>query len=374
LTQCGVWSSFSPSKHFPIYSVRFETVRPIAKEVTNMKRLLAGSLLVLSTGLASTASGQDAALIQAARKEGKVVWHTSLALPSSTAIAHYFQNKYKGIEVEVHRNGSQRVLQRFMQETAAGIKNADIVHTSDAGHFELLKDKGLILKHTPQGVASFPEGFKDKNGFYYGMRATLSVIAYNPKIVNEKDAPKTWKDLLNAKWSGKEVSAHPGYSGIIMTHVLALVNAYGWEYFRDLAKNKLHLVQSANDPAGVVASGERPLGVNGAEYFYYKTLKQGNPIKIIYPKEGVPLVVSPVAIAKDAPHPNAAKLFTEFIFSKESQQLLADKEGLYTGHPDVTYPADKPKLKDLKLLSADADELEKRNAEIKKRFVEFFGA
>ena len=67
------------------------------------------------------------------------------------------------------------------------------------------------------------------------------------------------------------VTAHPGYSGIIMTHVLALVNSYGWDYFRDLAKNKLHIVQSANDPAGVVASGERPVGVNGAEYFYYKT-------------------------------------------------------------------------------------------------------
>jgi iron(III) transport system substrate-binding protein len=317
---------------------------------------------------------QDSQLVQAARKEAKVVWHTSLALPSSTAISHYFQNKYKGIEVEVHRNGSQRVLQRFMQEATAGLKNADIVHTSDAGHFELLKDKGMLLKFTPQSVAPFPDGFKDKGGFYYGMRATLSVIAHNPKIIAEKDAPQTWKDLLNPKWSGKAVTAHPGYSGIIMTHVLALVNVYGWDYFRDLAKNKLHIVQSANDPAGVVASGERPVGVNGAEYFYYKTLKQGNPIKIIYPKEGVPLVVSPVAIAKDAPHPNAAKLFTEFIFSKESQQLLADKEGLYTGHPEVTYPADKPKLKDLKLLTADADELEKRNAEIKKRFTEFFGA
>jgi iron(III) transport system substrate-binding protein len=320
------------------------------------------------------ARAQDPQLVQAARKEGKVVWHTSLALPSSTAISHYFQGKYKGIEVEVHRNGSQRVLQRFMQEATAGLKNADIVHTSDAGHFELLKDKGLLLKFTPQSVAGFPDGFKDKTGFYYGMRATLSVIAHNPKIVAEKDAPQTWKDLLNPKWAGKMVTAHPGYSGIIMTHVLTLVNVYGWDYFRDLAKNKLHIVQSANDPAGVVASGERPVGVNGAEYFYYKTLKQGNPIKIIYPKEGVPLVVSPVAIAKDAPHPNAAKLFTEFIFSKESQQLLADKEGLYTGHPEVTYPADKPKLKDLKLLPADADELEKRNPEIKKRFTEFFGA
>ena len=339
-----------------------------------MKTSVCFVTLIVALFYASMLAAQDAALFQAARKEGSVVWYTSLALPSSTAIAHAFKQKYTGIDVEVHRTGSQRVLQRFMQESASGIKNGDIVHTSDAGNFELLKDKGMLLKFTPQGVAPFPDGFKDKAGFYYGMRATLSVIAYNPKIVADKDAPKTWKELLNSKWNGKMVTAHPGYSGIIMTHVLALVNIYGWDYFRDLAKYKLHIVQSANDPAGVVASGERPVGVNGAEYFYYNTLKKGNPIKIVYPKEGVPLVVSPTAIAKDAPHPNAAKLFTEFMFSKESQQLLADKEGLYTGHPEVTYPADKPKLKDLKLLAPNADELEKRNAEIKKRFTELFGA
>jgi iron(III) transport system substrate-binding protein len=334
------------------------------------------ALLVLAVWAASLsiASAQDAALVQAAKKEGTVMWYTSLALPSSTSIAHFFKLKYPGMDVEVHRTGSQRVLQRVMQEAAAGVKTVDVIHTSDAGHFVLLKEKGMLLKYVPQGTAAFPAGFKDKDGFYFGMRATLSVIADNPKLISDKDAPRTWKDLLNPKWKGKMVSAHPGYSGIIMTHVLALVNLYGWDYFRDLAKNSLHVVQSANDPAGVVASGERPVGVNGAEYFYYKTQKQGNPIKIIYPSEGVPLIVSPVAVAKDAPHPNAAKLFVDYIFSKESQQLLADKEGLYTGHPQVTYPADKPKLKDLKLLSVEADELEKRNAEIKKRFIEYFGA
>ncbi len=339
-----------------------------------MRKSLYFLLFPLWISPASVSLAQDAALIQAAKKEGKVVWYTSLAIPSSTAIAHAFRTKYAGVDVEVHRTGSQRVLQRVMQEAGAGIKNADVIHTSDAGHFVLFKDKGMLMKYIPKGAEIFPAGFKDKDGFYFGMRATLSVIAYNPKSVAEKDAPKTWKDLLNPKWKGKMVSAHPGYSGIIMTHVLALVNLYGWDYFRELAKNGLHVVQSANDPAGVVASGERPVGANGAEYFYYKTQKQGNPIKIIYPNEGIPLVVSPVAIAKDAPHPNAAKLFSEYIFAKESQQLLADREGLYTGHPEVTYPADKPKLKDLKLLSVDADELEKKNAEIKKRFVEFFGA
>src|SRR4029453_8080661 len=192
----------------------------IVRRVVKMRNSLTFLLFTLLVANVSAAFAQDAALVQAARKEGKVVWHTSLALPSSTAISHYFQNKYKGIEVEVHRNGSQRVLQRFMQETAAGIKNADIVHTSDAGHFELLKDKGMLLKFTPQGVAAFPDGFKDKAGFYYGMRATLSVIAHNPKIVSDKDAPQTWKDLLNAKWSGKMVTAHPGYSGTISPKAL----------------------------------------------------------------------------------------------------------------------------------------------------------
>lgn len=339
-----------------------------------MKKIFGLVLLVFSFAWVAASPAQDAALIAAAKKEGKVAWYTSLALPSSTALAHLFMNKYKGIEVEVHRSGSQRVLQRVMQEASAGIKNADVIHTSDGGHFVLLKDKGLLMKYVPKGLEGFPEGFKDKEGFFYGMRATLSVLAHNPKIVSEKDAPKSWKDVLDPKWRGKMVTAHPGYSGIIMTHVLALVNLYGWDYFKELANNKLHVVQSANDPAGVVASGERPVGVNGAEYFYYKTLKQGNPIRIIYPKEGVPLVVSPTAIAKDAPHPNASKLFTDFIFTREGQQILADKEGLYTGHPAVTYPKDKPQLKDLKLLAADPVELEKKNAEIKKRFVELFGA
>jgi len=94
----------------------------------------------------------------------------------------------------------------------------------------------------------------------------------------------------------------------------------------------------------------------------------------VYPKEGVPLVVYPTAIAAFAPHPNAARLFTDFTFTRDVQQVMADSEGLYTGHPDVKYPADKPKLSELKLLTVDAEELEKRNEEIKKKFVEFFGA
>ena len=317
--------------------------------------------------------GQDTRL-EAAKKEGKVVWYSSLAVPSTEKIAKMFEAAYPGIKVEAHRTGSQRVLQRVMQELQANIKNADIVHTSDAGHFVLLKEKNLLMKYTPAGVEKFPSGFKDKDGYYYGLRASLSAIAFNPKVISPTEAPKTWKDLLDPKWRGKLVTAHPNYSGIIATHILALVDQYGWDYFKQLAQNKLMLVQSANDPAQVVASGERPIAVNGAEYFFYQTQKKGNPIQIVYPKEGVPLIVSPTAITSFAPHPNAAKLFTDFTFTKEVQQVLADTEGLYTGHPEVKYPSDKPKLSDLKLVPADPEELENRNQEIKDRFVEFFGA
>jgi iron(III) transport system substrate-binding protein len=340
-----------------------------------MRRLsaLCVALLALVLFLAPPAAAQDARA-DAAKKEGKVVWYTSLALPSAEKVAKLFEAAYPGIKVEVHRTGSQRILQRVMQELQANIKNVDVVHTSDAGHFVLLKDKKLLARHTPAGVDRFPAGFKDKDGYYYGLRATVNVIAYNTQKIAAAEAPRTWKDLLDPKWKGKMVTAHPGYSGVIATHVLALVHLYGWEYFQALAKNQLMLVQSAVDPAGVVASGERPVAVNGGDYTFYQSKKQGNPVEIVYPKEGVPLVVSPSAITSFAPHPNAARLFTDFGFTREVQQVMADSEGLYTGHPEVKYPADKPKLTDLRLLPADPEELEKRNEEIKKRFVEFFGA
>jgi iron(III) transport system substrate-binding protein len=333
--------------------------------------VLAALLTLVS--LAGRALAQDAR-VEAARKEGKVVWYTSLALPSAEKIAGMFEAAYPGIKVEVHRTGSQRVLQRLMQELKASIRNADVVHTSDAGHFVLLKQQKLLARYTPAGVERFLPGFTDPDGYHFGLRATVNVIAFNTRAVAPGDAPRSWTDLLDPRWKGKLVSAHPGYSGIIATHVLALVHLHGWDYFQRLAQNRVMLVQSAVDPAGVVAAGERVVAANGGDYNFYQVKKKGNPVEIVYPREGVPLVVSPAAITAFAPHPSAARLFTDFTFSRAVQQVLADSEGLYTGHPDVTYPADKPRLSELKLLTVDPEELERRSEEIRKRFVEFFGA
>src|SRR5215470_13941344 len=168
------------------------------------RRIVFVVLLLVGFFAGRPALAQDAR-VEAAKKEGKVVWYTSLALTSAEKVAKLFEAAYPGIKVEVQRTGSQRILQRVMQELQANIKNVDVIHTSDAGHYVLLKDKKLLMKYTPAGVEGFPASFKDKDGYHYGLRATVNVIAYNTKSVSAGEAPKTWKDLLDPRWKGKLV-------------------------------------------------------------------------------------------------------------------------------------------------------------------------
>ncbi|HEY2988456.1 MAG TPA: extracellular solute-binding protein [Candidatus Binatia bacterium] len=338
-------------------------------------RLIVATVLTgfLAPGTCSSQDTKDARLAEA-RREGKIVWYTGAALSTAERVGRLFEQAYPGIKVEVQRSGSERILQRVMQEAGAGLNIADVFNSSDAGHYVLLKKKGMLAKYAPAGADRFPEAFRDPDGIAFGWRAFLIVMSYNSKLLASADAPKTWKDVLDPKWKGKLVTAHPGYSGSIVTYMLALVRLYGWDYFKQLAENKPHLAQSVHDPAQVVAAGERMVGANGAEYFLYSQRKKGNPLGIVYPPDGMPLVTTASAITGSAPHPAAARLFTDFIFTKDVQQFLADDEGLYVPHPEVKYPADKPKLADLKLLTVDPDEQERRTEEVKKRFVEFFGA
>jgi iron(III) transport system substrate-binding protein len=327
--------------------------------------------LMLIVEMPAASLGED--LVDLARKEGKVVWYTSVESSVAEIVAKAFQDKYR-VKIDVVRTGSERVLTRFLQEEQSGVHSADVVHTSDAGDFVLLKQKGLLAKYRPQGVETFPAAFRpDRDEAYFPWRATLCVIMYNTRLVKPAEAPTGWMDLLDPKWKGKIVVGHPNYSGIVLNCVAALTKLFGWEYFQKLKENTIMIRQSANDPPAVVSAGERVIGGNGAEYTAYNLRARGNPIGIVYPKEGIPLVVSPSAIAKSAPHPNAAKLFTDFIFGKGVQQLLVTEGGLYVPYPGLTYPSDKPSLDKLKLLTSAPDELVKRNKEINDRFTSIFG-
>jgi len=188
-------------------------------------------------------------LIEAAKKEGKLFYYTSVDLPLAEKIAKSFEAAYPGIAVRVERSGAERVFQRIGQEYASRIYGVDVVNSSDAAHFIVWKRDGILAPFLPADVAMhYPADHKDADGMFASFRVTLSPIAYNSDLVKAEDAPKSFADLLDPKWVGKIVKAHPGYSGTILTSTFQTARDLGWEYFEKLAKQKIMQVQSAADP------------------------------------------------------------------------------------------------------------------------------
>jgi iron(III) transport system substrate-binding protein len=328
--------------------------------------LLAAIALVLVAGGADAQSVMDLA-----KREGKVVWYSSLGLSLAQKVCDAFNKKSLGITCELNRDGSERIFQKVMQEAGANLWIADVVHTSDISHFLDFKTKGMLAKYAPAGSEKFRAEFKDPEGLYYILRGSPYVIGINNQKVAKAEAPKRWKDLLDPRWKGKLVQAHPGYSGVVVTGMTGLLGAFGWDYFAALAKNAPLVVQSAEDPPMKISGGEAWVGPS-AEYNLYRALKKGNPLEIIFPEEGVPFVSSANAVMAKAPHPNAARVFTDYLFGKEAQQIMVD-DGLYVPSDEVTYAKDKRPLKEIKILPATPEEILKRNEEIKEKFRELFG-
>ena len=327
-------------------------------------------VLGLAIGLWASPVGAQSVL-ELAKKEGKVVWYSSLGLSLAQKVCDVFNKKGLGVTCELNRDGSERIFQKVMQEAGANLWIADVVHTSDISHFLDFKAKGMLAKYAPAGSERFRPEFRDRDGFYAVLRGTPYVMAVNTQKVAKAEAPRRWKDLLDPKWKGKLVHAHPGYSGVVLTGMTGLLGAFGWDYYAALAKNNPLVVQSAEDPPMKVSGGEAWVGVAG-EYNFYRAAKKGNPIEIVFPEEGVPFVSSANAIMARAPHPNAARVFTDFLFGKEAQQILVD-DGLYVPNEEVSYAKDKRPLKEIKLLPAEPEEVLKRNEEIKEKFRELFG-
>src|ERR1700738_4423725 len=158
------------------------------------------------------------ALIEAAGEEGQGSSSTSTALPVAEKLAKAFEAKYPGIAVRVERTGAERVFQRIGQEYSSNIHAVDVVNSSDAAHFIVWKRDGILAPYVPEDVAKFyPAEHKDPDGQFASFRVWLSIIAYNTGLVKAEGAPQSFADLLDPKWKGKIVKAHPGYSGTIMT-------------------------------------------------------------------------------------------------------------------------------------------------------------
>jgi iron(III) transport system substrate-binding protein len=342
-----------------------------------LKSAGAAALLVHASPLRAAAPPAEAvtpALIEAAKKEGKVVYYTSIDLALAEKIGKAFEAKYPGISVRVERTGAERVFQRIGQEYASNIHAVDAVNSSDAAHFIAWKRDGILQPYVPEDVAKFyPAEHKDADGLFASFRVGLSVIGYNTNLVKADEAPKSFADLLDPKWTGRLVKAHPGYSGNVMSATFEMVRDIGWDYFEKLAKQKVMQVQSSTDPPKKLVLGERAVMVDGNEYNAL-ILKEGDkPVEPVYPSEGTPMAVGPNGIFKAAPNPNAARLFQSFCFTTECQQLVIDVGALRSVHPQAKEKPGRKPFKDIKVMKDDAAGVEKNAEAIKARYSKIFG-
>jgi iron(III) transport system substrate-binding protein len=337
--------------------------------------LAAGAMLAPSRKAAALEpSLLTPALIQAARKEGKVAFYTGLDLTVAGKLSNMFEARYPGIAVRVERAGSERLFQRIGQEQASHINAVDVACSTDVAHFLFWKRNDLLAPYVPQDVAKyFPSEHVDADGMYATVCAWLIVIGYNTGLVKPQDAPKSLADLLDPKWMGKMVKAHPSYSGAILTSTFEIVRELGWEYLEKLGKQRVMQVQSSVDPPKKIALGERAVMADGNDYNLIQLKDQGQPVEVVYATEGAQPIIVSSGIFRNGPNPNAARLFQSFLFSIESQQVMVDLFAHRSFHALVRDKPGRPLLSEIALMKADPAGVEAQSEEIKTRYAKIFG-
>ncbi len=312
-------------------------------------------------------------LIEAARKEGRLAFYTSLDLTVAERFAKAFEARFPGIAVRVERSGAERVFQRIQQEYESRIHAVDVVNTADAAHCVVWKRNGWLVPYLPEEVAlQYPKEHYDPEGLFITTRVWLSPIGYNTNLVKPEEAPKSFADLLQPKWAGRMVKAHPSYSGTVLTATFQIVRELGWEYLEKLAGQRIMHVQSSTDTPKKLALGERAVMVDGTDYNLIQLKEQGQPVEIVYPTEGTPLITGPSAVFKAAPNPNAARLFQNWLSSREAQQLLVDFARNHSVHALVKQKPGGRGLHEIKLFKDDPAGVEKSADEIKARYSKIF--
>jgi len=330
---------------------------------------LAGALAAAM--IVSLTAGASAGMREA-KKEGSILWYSSLGLPIAQAVCNLYNSKKTGIKCILHRSGSGKLYRRYLQESKGGIYKADVIHTSNLGHFLNMKAKKILVKYVPKGTGNFNPKFKTDHKYWTILRASMQVPFYNTKRVKASEVPKSRMDLIDPKWMKRIVHSHPSYSGFVTNAMINIVNLHGWDYYKKMAALKPKIMQSALGGIAIVATGEADVGAGTPLYGLFAAIQKGEPVQMIIPTEGVPLITSPNSVLAKAPHPNAARVFTDFLFSKETQQLLANMF-LHVGHPGVKYPKGLPALNKFKLMTISGKELKKKNKPTRKMFRRLFG-
>ncbi len=334
---------------------------------TISRRRLAAGLAALSAGatLWRSARADTAALEAAARKEGTLTWYIA-QVDGETAevMGKAFTAQYPGVKVAVIRTTGQVAYERLLQDLKNDAPQCDVFSTTDIAHMPALMKRKALANYTPDNAASLAPAFRGlgQDGYWYPNHSTLMLIIANTQHVKPEEAPKNWPDLLDPKWKGRVAFGHPAFSGYVGVWTVQMRKLYGWDYFDKLAKNNPRIGRSGNDPITLLNAGECVTGL-GPLATALLTASKGNPMQVIYPTDGSVLCTGPSGVLANAPHPNAARLFMNWLLSKECAQVMADNFQTPVRADVPPKPGAKP-LSEVKLLRLTTDEIAKGVPEV----------
>jgi iron(III) transport system substrate-binding protein len=311
----------------------------------SLSRTIGAGLLACASGLAATAAhAADAALIEAAKKEGEVVWYTTqivsqLVRPVSAA----FEKKY-GIKVRATRANATETAVKILNESKAGKPQSDVFDGTTT--VVPLKKEGYVLKWLPDAARAYPAQYRDPEGYWVACNLFMITPGFNTGLVARGSEPRTYQALLDPKWRGRMAwsasptsSGGPGFIGTVLTD---MGEEKGMAYLQELSKQKIaNLGTAAREVLDQVIGGEYALALQIFNHHTVISARKGAPVDWI-PMEPVTGTLSVVGVHKDAPHPNAAKLLADFLISREGQQVFREANYL-TADPEV--PALEPTLK-----------------------------
>jgi iron(III) transport system substrate-binding protein len=347
-----------------------KTPRPLAAIVWT-----ALALLLPAAAAPAAAFEGEKQLYEAAQKEKALTWYTAhYNSETAAAVCNGFEKKYPGVKCNYIRTTAQVAYQRLAQDQKAGLAVASVISSTDVGHYGRMKHDGWLQPYRPKNLSELIDAFKsfnDPDGMYVATAAGLVLITYNTQVVSAADAPKNWTDLADPKWKGKVSIGHPGFSGYVGTWVVQMRKLYGWDYFKKLELNKPRIGRSINDTVTMLNAKESWVAA-GPSATTLESVDKGNPLALVYPTDGAVLMVSPSGILKNAPAPNAAKLFEEYLLSRECNEIMVKMRQDSVNKHVKPLPGARS-LADVKTIRPSYEEVEKGIPEVKEAFRDTFG-
>ena len=289
-------------------------------------------------------------LIAEARKEGTIEWYGSLLVPEASQIIEKCRQRYPFVEVKYSRASGTQVINRFLTESKAGSYRADVVGARSNFHPTLMK-AGLVAKNLAPFRQELREGFIDKSGYLLGQHTFGLVIGYNTRNIPPNKVPQSYQDLLNPEWKGQmalDLESYDWLAGILDT----MGEEKGMDFARKLATQNIHVQRGHSLLMQLVAAGELKLEIDSYHYQISEFRKKGAPLDLSIPDPMVVKEPSGIWIPKRAPHPHAAALLVDFLFSREGQQILAGLSVL-VARKDIAWDFGGKPVKGIHVLSAE---------------------